>query len=368
MAQDKILITGATGFLGSAILIDILQAGYTVNIVARSQSKIKQLQVCPAIAALNKESACKYFIVPDLTVEGGLDEATVGTNIVIHCASPLPFMSSDAENDMIIPAVKCTLRALESAQKAGTVKRVIVLSSLGAFAGPDIVDGTYIPPEEVFLGDKVNDDFGPPYHSPLIAYCAAKTAAYRRSIEWMEKAVAEGSVSFDMINLAPAYIYGPNPLATSVADLMLTSNSLLLPIIMGTGKVSSEEVEPRRPTLCGGLALDDFLEIVHKSLDLDKVKTPGSGPSKHISTYVQSTKFKWNDVYPIIARKWPREVEKGILAAEGDFPTKPNISFAVGDTERTFGMKLRGLEEILDVLVPYYIEMLKKENSKQQAV
>ncbi|KUI68189.1 hypothetical protein VM1G_04470 [Cytospora mali] len=368
MDKGKILITGATGFLGSSILIDILKTGYTANIVVRSESKIKQLRECPAIAALDKESACKYFIVPDLTVEGGLDEATVGTNIVIHCASPLPFMSNDVENEMIIPAVKCTLRALEGAQKAGTVKRVILMSSLGAFAGPDIVGGTYIPPEEVFLGEKPNDDFGPPYHSPLVAYCAAKTAAYRRSIEWMEKAVAEGSVSFDMINLAPAYIYGPHPLATSVADLMLSSNSLLLPVIMGTGKVSPEEAEPRPPTLCGGVALSDFLEIVHKSLDLDKVKTPGSGPSKHISTYVQSTKFKWNDVYPIMARKWPREVEKGILAGEGDFPTKPNISFAVGDTERTFGMKLKGLEEILDVLVPYYLEILEKENPKQEAV
>ena len=363
------MITGATGFIGSAILVDILQAGYTVNIVVRSEQKARVLQDAPAIAALSGASQCQYFVVPDLAVEGSLDEATAGTDIVIHCACPLPFATSDPENNYVIPAVKGTLGALESAQKAGTVKRVIVLSSMGAFAGPEIVGGAYVPPEEIFLGDKPNDDFGPPYISPFIAYCAAKTAAYRRSIEWMERSVAEESVSFDMINLAPAYLYGPHPLATSVADLMQTSNSLLLPVITTAGNLSPEaEVQMRPQTLCGGLLIHDFVEIVHKSLDLTQIKTPSSGPSKHIATYVHSATFKWNDVYPIIARKWPGEVEKGILAGKGDFPTKPNINYAVGPTERTFGIKLKGVEGILDGLVPYYLDILAKDTPQQQVV
>lgn len=363
MAQGKILITGAGGFLGSAILIDILQAGYTANIVVRSESKAKKLQEAPAIATLNKASACNYFIVPDLTVEGCLDEATAGTDIIIHCASPLPFETSDPENDVVLPAVKCTLRALESAQKAGTVKRVIVTSSAVAFIEPDLFRG-YVPPEEVLLGVKPNDEFGPPYDSPMVTYCAAKTAAYRRSAKWMEKAVAEGSVGFDMINLAPAYIYGPHPLATSVADLMRTSNGQILQVIQSTGNLPPGEARPRWPTLAGGLHIDDFVEIVHKSLDLNLVHTPHSGPSKHVATYSQSINFQWNDVYPIIARKWPGEVRRGVLAGKGDFPTKPNIKFALEDTERAYGMKLKGLEEMLDVLVPQYLDLLEKDSRK----
>ncbi|ROW09435.1 hypothetical protein VMCG_02468 [Cytospora schulzeri] len=367
MAQGKILITGASGFIGSTILIDILQAGYTANIAVRSESKAKQLQEAPAIAALDKASACNYFIVPDLTVEGCLDEATAGTDIVIHCASPLPFSSGDPENDFIIPAVKCTLRALESAQKAGTVKRAILLSSVSAFIKPGILGGTYVPPEEVISGEKPNDEFGPPYHSTLVAYCAAKTAAYRRSIEWMEKAVAEGSVAFDTINLAPGYVYGPHPLATSAADLMGTSNSTLLSVIKGTGNVPPAEAQPRRQTVSAGILMDDFVEIVRKSLDLDRVKTPASGPNKHIATFVPAVGFDWNDVYPILTRKWPGEVEKGILAGKGDFPVVPNLSYAVESTERTYGVKLKGLEDMLDVLVPVYLELLEKDKSKQLA-
>ncbi|KAL1874539.1 hypothetical protein Daus18300_003558 [Diaporthe australafricana] len=361
MAQGKVLLTGATGFLGSAILIDILKAGYTANIVVRSESKAKLVQEAPAIASLDKASACKYFIVPDLSTEGCLDEATAGTDLVIHCATPMPFTEGDIEQDVIIPAIKCTLRALESAKKAETVKRVVVLSSLGAFAGPELVGGTYVPPEEIWLGEKPNDDFGPPFLSPLVGYCASKTAALKESLKWMEKAVAEGSVNFDLINLAPCYIFGKVPLATNLAELFATSNQVILPLITGAGG-QSQDGQPKPQTLCGGVLVDDFVDIVHKSLDLDSVKTPSSGPNKDIATYVQSAKFEWNDIFPILARKWPEEVKKGILAGKGDYPTKPNISIAMEEFTEVYGnFKLRGVEAMLDALVPHYLELLEKE-------
>lgn len=362
MAQGKVLLTGATGFLGSAILIDILKAGYTVHIAVRSDSKAKFVREATPIASLGKDSACKFFIVPDLTAEGCLDEAAAGTDLVVHCASPTPFTDGDVEKNVVVPAVNCTLRALESAQKAGTVKRVVVLSSLGAFAGPELVGGTYVPEEEIFLGDKPNDDFGPPYYSPLVGYCAAKTAALKQSLKWMEKAVAEGSVNFDMINLAPCYIFGKVPLATSMADVWGTSNSVLLPLL--TGASLSKDGGPNPQTLAGGLLVDDFVDVVHKSLELDNVKTPESGPSKHIVTYVQAARFKWNDIFPIVSRKWPEAVEKGVIKGDGDYPTKANINFAMEEFTKNYGnFKLKGIEGILDATVPYYLEMMEKDKS-----
>lgn len=365
MAQGKVLLTGATGFLGSAILIDILKAGYEVNIAVRSESKAKFVREAAPIASLGKDSACKYFIVPDLTTEGCLDEATAGTDLVIHCATPMPFTDGDVEKDVIIPAVKCTLQALESAKKAGTVKRVIILSSVGAFAGPELVGGTYIPPEEILVGEKINDDFGPPFISPLVAYCAAKTTALKRSLEWMEKAVADGSVNFDLVNLAPCYIFGKVPLATSVKDVASTSNSVILPLITGAGR--SPDGKPGPPTLCGGLTIDDFVNTAHKSLDLEAIKTPSSGSSKHIATYVFSSRFEWNEVFPIIARKWPEEVKKGVLAGEGDYPTKPRIGFTMDEFRKTFGFDTSNVETILDGLVPQYLELLEKDKAASTA-
>lgn len=359
MSQGKIMITGATGFLGSAFLIDILKAGYTAHIVVRSESKAKILQQAPAITCLDKASACKYFVVPDLGVPGALDEATAGTDFIIHCASPLPF--SDLE-DLITPAIACTLGALESARKAAVVKRVIILSSMGAFAPPEIVGDSYDEPsEEIFIGEKANEKIDPPYTSPMIAYCAAKVAAYWASVEWMEKAVQE-DVNFDLINLAPAYVFGRHPLATNLAGLMQTSNGVLLQRIVGGQP--PQQGPPRPKALAGGVTLDDVVKTVHQSLDLAGVKTPDSGPGKGLlNRFMASDRWAWNDYFAIIARKWPEEVKKGLLTDQGDWPSKGNVNWTSDKFHKTFGFKLGGPEDILDALVPQYLELAGKERS-----
>lgn len=361
MAQVKILITGATGYLGSRFLLDILQSGYKAHIVVRSESKAQTLQQAPAIVALDKASACRYFIVPDLAAPGAMDEAAAGTEFVIHCATPLPF--GEQLNEITATTVDCTLGALESARRAGTVKRVIILSSLGAFASPELIGGNFEPPEEIFLGDTPNAYFGPPYVNPLVAYSAAKTAALRRSTEWMGEAAREG-VNFDLINLAPAYVFGRHPLAESVADLVRTSNGVLLEPIAGVSRTKG--TQPAK-TLSAGILLDDVVKAVHGSLDLAHVKTPDSGPAKGVLTYVMAVKFPWNDAYPIVARKWPEEVKRGLLAGEGDWPSKENVNFAMEQFHDTFGFKLQGLEPMLDDLVPQYLELLKKGKSEAKA-
>ncbi|KAF3767883.1 NAD(P)-binding protein [Cryphonectria parasitica EP155] len=364
MAQGKVTITGATGYLGSAILVDLLKSGYTAHIVVRSQAKAKRLQEAPVLANLNKASACKYFIVPDLAVPGALDEAAAGTAFIIHCGTPLPF--GDQQDDFIQPTIDCTLSALESARRISTVKRVIIMSSVAAFINPDIVGGDYEPPKEIFIDDTPNEEFGPPYVNPLLAYCAAKTAAFRRSVEWMEKAGRDG-IDFDLINLAPAYCFGQHPLATNLSELMATSNQLLLQVIAADGVKRLQGQQPAR-SVSVGILLDDVVKAVNKSLDLVAVRTPVSGSSKGISSYVMALRIEWNDVYPIVRRNWPEEVKKGLLAGEGDWPSKANVNWNLGKFHEIFGFELRGLEDMLDDLVPQYLELLEQDKANGKAL
>ncbi|KAJ4390747.1 hypothetical protein N0V93_004345 [Gnomoniopsis smithogilvyi] len=361
MGQGKVMITGATGFLGSAFLVDILQSGYTAHIVVRSEAKAKTLQQAPAITSLDKAAACKYFTVPDLDVPGALDEATAGTDLVVHCATPLPLGQLE---DITTPTVACTLGALESARKAGSVKRVVLLSSTAAFAPPEVLLGGDHEPSEVFIGEKPNERFNPPYATPLIAYCAAKTAAYRSSAEWMENAVQDG-VSFDIVSLAPAYVFGRHPLATGVTDLIRTSNKVLLQLIMGGQPPQNGPPPPK--TLGVGVTLKDVVQAVHQSLDLTGVKTPESGPSQGFSSYLMANKFALNDVFSLIARKWPEEVKKGLLTDQGNWPSKDKVNFIVDGFRETFGFELGGLEEMLDAMVPQYLELVKKERAAGEA-
>ncbi|KAH8652156.1 hypothetical protein BX600DRAFT_527334 [Xylariales sp. PMI_506] len=361
MPKGTVLITGATGFLGSAVLIELLRSGYSAHIVVRSEQKAESLKSAPAMLAVGRAEACKYFVVPDLTVAGCLDEAADGADRIFHLASPLPFGAMEPErfhDGFVVPAVNCTLSVLESARKVGTVKRVVCISSSGAFATPELLGPTWIPPETVYISEaNLNNYLEPPYSDMMTAYCAAKTASLRRSMEWL--AEAGDSASFDLVNLAPGYVCGPQPLAQSTSELLTTSNAMFL-----RSAIATDPPEGDRPLeLAGGICLSDFLDIALTSLDKDKLQTPSSGPSKGVETYAIGKCLVWNDINGIVAKLWPEEVKNGLLPNRGDFPTKPRVSADLSKMERDFHIKLKGLEDMLKGIIPQYLELLKKEKA-----
>ncbi|GAA5999650.1 hypothetical protein JCM11641_001022, partial [Rhodosporidiobolus odoratus] len=78
--------------------------------------------------------------------EGVFDEAVKGVDAVVHAASPADLqIKTDAETDILKPAVAGTLSILESAKKVPSIKSVAVTSSIVAYidmdkwvtAGPD---------------------------------------------------------------------------------------------------------------------------------------------------------------------------------------------------------------------------------------
>ena len=86
MAQ-RVLLTGANGFVGSHILEQLLLRGLSVRAVVRSQSKAVQvLSDFP-----NFGSQLDFGIVPDITAPGAFNEVVQSTppfDTVIHTASP----------------------------------------------------------------------------------------------------------------------------------------------------------------------------------------------------------------------------------------------------------------------------------------
>ncbi|KAK8018714.1 hypothetical protein PG991_007904 [Apiospora marii] len=354
MSKGTVFITGATGFLGSVFLLEALAKGYSAHVVARSESKAQIVKELVANHGYSNEPVegkpyCKYFIVPDLTVPGALDEGVRGTTTVLHCASPLPFAEIPADRqqaEMIDPAVACTLNMLESVRGAGgaTVRRVVVLASLIAFASADVMGPAWVPAEGTEARpseDTLNDYITPPFPNLLVAYCAAKTAALRSSLDWMRSQnTAEKPLGFDLVNLAPSYVQ-----------------------FDAAGPPEGPGLDPQGPLCVGGAVhMDDLAAICLEALDRDgKAKTPTSGDSKGVSNFCISVDVVWDEARKLAAAKWSKHVESGLLPNQGVFPTKPRIFFASTKTEETFGMKLKGLEEMMDAIVPQYVELLQKE-------
>ena len=88
MPEGTILITGATGFIGSNLLIAALGAGYQANVVIRSEAKAGHLKDLIATKSrtdgCDYNSRCHYFSVPDLTTPGALDAAAVGATFLFQ--------------------------------------------------------------------------------------------------------------------------------------------------------------------------------------------------------------------------------------------------------------------------------------------
>jgi nucleoside-diphosphate-sugar epimerase len=85
--SQRILLTGANGFIGAHILSLLLTNGYSVRAILRSQSKADQvLADFPTYA-----SKLDFGIVPDITAPGAFDTAVRSDppfNAAIHTASP----------------------------------------------------------------------------------------------------------------------------------------------------------------------------------------------------------------------------------------------------------------------------------------
>ncbi|TFY64335.1 hypothetical protein EVG20_g5981 [Dentipellis fragilis] len=124
---QKVLVTGASGFLGSVIVDELLAAGYKVRGTARSG---KAPRVQAAYASFGDR--VEIVVVEDLATSD-LSHALKGVDALIHVGSPL---AGKATPEVLIKsAVDGTLRVLDAALNAGVTK-VVVTASIMSLASP----------------------------------------------------------------------------------------------------------------------------------------------------------------------------------------------------------------------------------------
>ena len=125
---SKVLVTGASGFIGLHTVLSCLQSSYKVRATVRSE--IQEKKVRQALSGLVDTSELD-FAYADLLLDGGWEEAVNGCDSVIHTASPYKVEKPQEESDLITPALEGTQRVLKAAMKEG-IHRVVFLSTIGA--------------------------------------------------------------------------------------------------------------------------------------------------------------------------------------------------------------------------------------------
>ncbi|MDF2925823.1 MAG: 3-beta hydroxysteroid dehydrogenase [Paenibacillaceae bacterium] len=128
--SETVLVTGGTGFVGTQIIYQLLQKGYSVKTTLRSltsKSKVLDLLKMNGITALEGLS----FVEADLSGDKHWAEAAAGCDYVLSVASPVFFTKPKDEHEMIRPAKEGIVRVLRAARDAN-VKRVVMTSNFGA--------------------------------------------------------------------------------------------------------------------------------------------------------------------------------------------------------------------------------------------
>ena len=122
---DRILITGATGFIGSALSRSLLAAGYPVKGAVRASTRIPQ-------RSNSKSANLEWVVLHDRSTERETDEALQGVQSVVHLAARVHVMVDDASNplqEFQRVNVDWTERLAARAASQG-VRRFVYLSSV----------------------------------------------------------------------------------------------------------------------------------------------------------------------------------------------------------------------------------------------
>jgi dihydroflavonol-4-reductase len=206
-----VLVTGASGFIASRIVEQLLAKGYRVRGTVRSLSKehdLAPLRVMPGAAERLE------LVEADLLAPGSFDRAAAGCERVMHTASPYVLNAADPRRDLVEPAVSGTHNVLGACRRAATVARVVFTSSMAAITDEPESDHTLT---ESDWNTKSSLDRNPYYYS--------KTLAERAAWEFVERQTPR----FDLVSVNPFLVIGP-----SLVPGLNTSNRILVDLLNGT--------------------------------------------------------------------------------------------------------------------------------------
>lgn len=135
---EKVLVTGATGFIAGHCVRELLTHGYAVRGTVRDPATV---EVSHLRDLARRTGGSLELVAARLDADRGWAEAVAGCSYVLHIASPNPSRAPKDPEAVIRPAVDGTLRVLRAAAASGTVRRIVLTSSTDAIThGHDRAD------------------------------------------------------------------------------------------------------------------------------------------------------------------------------------------------------------------------------------
>ncbi|OHW90935.1 NAD-dependent epimerase dehydratase [Colletotrichum incanum] len=280
---QRILLTGANGFIAQHILAQFLAAGHSVRAVVRSESSASQLR---KVFSSYLPSQLDTALVPDITTPGAFDQVLVSNppfDTVLHTASPFNFRKGNSNADFLDPAIKGTTEILHGVNRvAPTVKRIIVTSSMAAII--DIFKPPVSNPPKIYDHRdwlKVSRQDAETTENPHLPYLASKTFAEKSAWAF----VAENKPSFDLVTINPPLVYGPlydasaikSPQDLNQSNYMLYGNVARAHLLAATTPAAGGNRFVVSP---GGVSNQKIANILREKFPELKGRIPAGDPTK----------------------------------------------------------------------------------------
>lgn len=133
--QDgPVAVTGSAGYIGSHIVKNLLEHGYTVRACVRDATNLANTAHLNAMNAKGEGSVSLHTC--DLTVPGAYDEVFDGCVGVFHAAAEMGNLVGSTPQKVYDGGLTATRLLLDSLRKAGSVRRLVYTSSFAAVGHP----------------------------------------------------------------------------------------------------------------------------------------------------------------------------------------------------------------------------------------
>ena len=209
--MEKVLVTGATGYIGLHCIHQLLNQGYAVNGSVRSPER--KDEIFEALKNHNTSTENLNLYTFDLNDDEGWDQGMEGCDYLLHVASPIALENHD-EDFFVKPAVAGVKRAMKFAKKHN-VKKVVLTSSVAAIFETMETKSYY---------DET--DWSDPDNPAISHYSKSKTLAERAAWDYVEKE----NHPFELAVINPALVIGP-----SLSGDLGESNKAI--VMVATGKM-----------------------------------------------------------------------------------------------------------------------------------
>lgn len=175
----RVLVTGATGFIGSEVTRQLVDAGADVRILRRERSRLD---------LLGDTSDRVEHAIGDVTQPDTVLAAMSGIEQVYHTAAYVGFGGRSDRRALYRVNVEGTAHVVDAALANG-VRRLVHTSSMAAFGRPEQPDGGVIDEESVWHRSRANSEYAASKY-------AAELEIYRGLAEGLEAVIVNPALVF----------------------------------------------------------------------------------------------------------------------------------------------------------------------------